>query len=106
MSPGLLTRILAEFRGPARRHHRRSTAAAKLSHREWEVMELLGQGESTDQVAKRLFVSPTTVRVHVSSVLRKLVVTNREAAFRLLRGDASAPVDPPAPARATGALPH
>ncbi|TFC44335.1 response regulator transcription factor [Cryobacterium sp. TMT1-21] len=87
ISPGLVTRILAEFRGPARRHLRRSAAAARLSAREWEVMELLGQGESTDQVAKRLFVSPTTVRVHVSSVLRKLVVPDRDSAFKLLRND-------------------
>jgi DNA-binding NarL/FixJ family response regulator len=87
MSAGLVTRILAEFRGPTRRHVKRSSAAAKLSAREWEVMELLGQGSSTDEVAKRLFVSSTTVRVHVSSVLRKLAVTDREGAFRALRDE-------------------
>jgi DNA-binding NarL/FixJ family response regulator len=36
-------------------------------------------------VAKTLFVSPTTVRVHVSSVLRKLQVKDRESAFQVLR---------------------
>lgn len=87
MSAGLVSRILQEFRGPTRRHMKRSSAAAKLSAREWEVMELLGQGNSTDQVAKRLFVSSTTVRVHVSSVLRKLAVTDRHAAFMLLRDE-------------------
>ncbi|MEO5829214.1 MAG: response regulator transcription factor [Rhodanobacter sp.] len=87
MSASLIPRILQEFRGPNRRQGNRSSAAAKLSPREWEVMELLGQGNSTDQVAKRLFVSSTTVRVHVSSVLRKLAVTDRHAAFRLLRDD-------------------
>jgi DNA-binding NarL/FixJ family response regulator len=50
-------------------------------------MEMLGQGLSTDDVSKRLFLSPTTVRVHVSSVLKKLRVKDRESAFRLLRGD-------------------
>ncbi|CAA9209500.1 MAG: hypothetical protein AVDCRST_MAG52-1103 [uncultured Blastococcus sp.] len=88
MPASLVTRILAEFRSPARpRFRRRSAAAAKLSERESEVMELLGQGLTTDDVAKRLFVSPTTVRVHVSSVLRKLRVKDRESAFRLLRED-------------------
>ncbi len=84
----LVTRILDEFRGPTRRRFmRRSSAAAKLSAREWEVMELLGQGLSTEDVGGRLFVSPTTVRVHVSAVLRKLSVKDRESAFRLLRDD-------------------
>ena len=65
---------------------RTSKAAAKLSVREWEVMELLGEGLSTDEVAARLFLSPTTVRVHVSSVLKKLRVKDRAAAFEALRG--------------------
>jgi DNA-binding NarL/FixJ family response regulator len=88
MPPSLVTRILAEFRDPARpRFRRRSAAAAKLSPREWEVMELLAEGHATEEVARRLFVSPTTVRVHVSTVLRKLRVKDRESAFQLLRGE-------------------
>jgi DNA-binding NarL/FixJ family response regulator len=88
MPPGLVTRIMQEFRGPSRRRFlRKSAAADKLSAREWEVMEMLSQGHSTEDVAGRLFVSPTTVRVHVSSVLRKLRVKDRESAFRLLSGD-------------------
>jgi DNA-binding NarL/FixJ family response regulator len=87
MPPHLVTRIMQEFRGPARRRFlRKSAAADKLSAREWEVMEMLSQGHSTDEVAKRLFLSPTTVRVHVSAVLRKLRVKDRESAFRMLSG--------------------
>lgn len=83
----LVSRILDEFRAPTkRRFSRGSAAAAKLSTREWEVMELLSNGLSTDEVAARLFVSPTTVRVHVSTVLRKLRVKDRQTALRLLRG--------------------
>jgi DNA-binding NarL/FixJ family response regulator len=83
----LMTRILDEFRAPPRRRFSRgSAAAAKLSTREWEVMDLLSNGLTTEEVAGRLFVSPTTVRVHVSSVLRKLRVKDRQTAFRLLRG--------------------
>jgi DNA-binding NarL/FixJ family response regulator len=88
LSRRLVTRMMEEFRSPATpRFARRSRASARLSAREWEVMELLGEGLSTDEVAKRLFVSPTTVRVHVSGVLRKLRVKDRESAFRVLRGD-------------------
>jgi DNA-binding NarL/FixJ family response regulator len=50
-------------------------------------MEMLGQGLSTEEVGKRLFLSPTTVRVHVSTVLRKLQVKDRASAFKLLRED-------------------
>lgn len=86
MSRRLVGRIMEEFRSPATpRFARRSRASAMLSAREWEVMELLGEGLSTDEVARRLFLSPTTIRVHVSGVLRKLRVKDRESAFRLLR---------------------
>lgn len=88
MPATLVTRILDEFRGPTRRRFmRKSSAAARLSAREWEVMEMLSQGITTEEVGQRLFVSPTTVRVHVSAVLRKLAVKDRESAFRLLRDE-------------------
>lgn len=94
MSRQLVTRILREFRAPTRRPFvRKSVAAGRLSAREWEVMELLAQGMTTDAVAKRLFLAPTTVRVHVSAVLRKLRVKDRESAFRLLRQEDSADQD-------------
>lgn len=87
MSARLVGRIMEEFRTPATpRFRRRSAAASKLSAREWEVMELLGEGLSTEEVARRLYLSSTTIRVHVSSVLRKLRVKDRQGAFDLLRG--------------------
>jgi DNA-binding NarL/FixJ family response regulator len=86
----LVARILDEFREPGRKRlGRRSKAAGLLTSREWEVMALLGEGLSTDDVAKRLFLSPTTVRVHISSVLRKLRVKDRQSAIDLLREDGS-----------------
>jgi DNA-binding CsgD family transcriptional regulator len=45
------------------------------------------KGASTADISERLFVSPTTVRSHVSSILRKLGVPTREAAIRLLDGE-------------------
>jgi len=85
ISPRLVGRVLDEFRNPRQRlFARKSPAAAKLSAREWEVMAMLADGRSTDEVAKALFLSPTTVRVHVSTVLRKLAVKDRESAIRLL----------------------
>lgn len=88
MTPRLVARIMDEFRAPAgRRFARKSAAAAKLSAREWEVMELLSTGLSTDEVAARLFLAPSTVRVHVYSVLRKLRAKDRATALRILRDE-------------------
>ncbi|WP_307806978.1 response regulator transcription factor [Naasia sp. SYSU D00057] len=89
--PALVARVLQHFRASPPRLLRRSGPAEKLSEREREVMELLGQGRSTEEVAKQLFLSPTTVRVHVSSVLRKLAVKDRESAISLLRQPSNPP---------------
>lgn len=84
----LVAQILDTFRTPkVRRFGRKSKSAQLLTAREWEVMELLSEDLSTEDVAARMFISPTTVRVHVSSVLRKLRVKDRKSAFEVLRGD-------------------
>jgi DNA-binding NarL/FixJ family response regulator len=84
----LVAQILDTFRTPkVRRFGRKNKAAQLLTAREWEVMELLSEGLSTEDVAGRMFISPTTVRVHLSSVLRKLRVKDRDTAFEILRSD-------------------
>lgn len=81
----LVSRIVAEFRDPSprRRGLIMDDAAAKLTSREWEVLELLRQGLSTAEIAERLFIGEPTVRSHISRVLRKLRVPDRESAVRL-----------------------
>ena len=59
---------------------------ARLTNREWEVLEGLGEGLTTADISERLFISAVTVRSHVSSILRKLRVPNRAGAVRVLRG--------------------
>jgi len=51
-----------------------------LTEREWEVLDLLCQGMSTDDIADALVLSSETVRSHVKSVLRKLRVSSRRDA--------------------------
>jgi len=59
---------------------------ADLTAREWEVMELMCEGLDTGEIAERLFLSPVTVRRHVSGILRKLGVEDRDAAVALVEG--------------------
>jgi RNA polymerase sigma factor (sigma-70 family) len=51
-----------------------------LTPREWEVIDLLYEGKSTDEIADSLVLSRETVRSHVKNILRKLGVTSREEA--------------------------
>jgi DNA-binding NarL/FixJ family response regulator len=55
-----------------------------LSAREVEVLLLLDEHLSTDDIAKRLFISEHTVRSHVKSMLRKLGVSSRRDALEQL----------------------
>ena len=83
----LVARLIEEFQGRERRRlSLPRKAAAKLTSREWEVLELMRQGLGTAEMAERLFVSKVTIRSHVASLLRKLRVPDREAAVRLLEG--------------------
>ena len=59
---------------------------AELTEREAEVLELMGRGLSTEEIAGRLFLAQVTVRTHVSAILRKLRVPDRKAAVRLAQG--------------------
>ena len=58
----------------------------RLTTREWEVLELLEQGLSTQEIADRLTLTTGAVRSHISGALRKIGATDRDDAVRLLRG--------------------
>ena len=84
----LVARVLERFHGREPRWRRPAgggTAEQRLTSREWEVLELLALGRSTAEIARRLVLSPSAVRVHIASIVRKLDVTDRAAAADLFR---------------------
>jgi DNA-binding NarL/FixJ family response regulator len=88
---GLVARLIDEFkkRGKRRRLPLVGRQGVELTSREWEVLDLMREGLTTGQIAKRLFVSPVTVRTHIASILKKLKVPDRESALKLLEDDRS-----------------
>ena len=58
----------------------KSIELAGLSDRESEVLEALCQGMSNKEMAEVLFVSPETIKSHVSTVIGKLGVKDRTQA--------------------------
>ena len=59
--------------------------AGRLSRRELEVLQLLTQGQTNREIAQRLYLSVSTVKIHVEHILAKLSVSDRtQAAVRAI----------------------
>ena len=85
LSGAIARRLLDQVRqGGERDSGVPDSVASVLSAREVEVLLLLDDHVSTDDIAKRLFISEHTVRSHVKSLLRKLGVSSRREALEYL----------------------
>lgn len=82
--PRRLTNLVREMIGRQRASPSPVPADVPADHpltaRELEILRLLAQGQSTNEVAETLFVSPRTVTTHVANILGKLEVSSRTAA--------------------------
>lgn len=58
-------------------------ADRKISKRELEVLELMAQGLSNQEIAARLFVSLNTIKTHSSNLFQKLEVKRRTQAIEM-----------------------
>ena len=54
-----------------------------LTQREREVLRLLADGQSNEEIGKRLFISPETVRTHVRKAMAKLAADTRTQAVAI-----------------------
>jgi DNA-binding CsgD family transcriptional regulator len=55
----------------------------KLSEREREVLQKIGEGKPNKQIADELFISLSTVKTHINNIYKVLKVSNRKEASRL-----------------------
>jgi len=71
LAPAVLSLVMSRMRAPA---------AETLSDREVEVLRLVARGASNKEAARKLFISETTVKTHLSHIFTKLGVDDRTAA--------------------------
>jgi len=76
LSPSVTRRLIAEFASRSRRAADPETLHV-LTEREREIVALVGQGLSNDQIAARLVLSPATAKTHVSRAMVKLQARDR-----------------------------
>jgi DNA-binding NarL/FixJ family response regulator len=84
LAPEVTRRVIEEFARatrdvatPGAEHVVPADAIGDLSEREVEVLQLMAQGMSNQEIAKDLYLSSTTVKTHVSHILTKLGVRDR-----------------------------
>ena len=84
----LVAHMLEQFRGHEPRWRQPvpdRSPGQRLTSREWEILALLAQQQSTSEIARQLMLSPVAIRVHISAIVRKLGVANRAAVIDLFR---------------------
>jgi len=77
LSPSVTRTLIAEFAARPARAERTPSSIEVLTEREREVVALVAQGLSNDEIAAELVVSPATARTHVSRAMVKLHARDR-----------------------------
>jgi DNA-binding NarL/FixJ family response regulator len=77
ISPQIASKVLQRLRSQGRSEGAAETIRAELSDREVEVLKLIANGKDNAQIARELYISPKTVKNHISNILMKLQIDNR-----------------------------
>ena len=76
LSPGVTRRLLERISGQLREAPD-TTQLGAITEREREVLALVGQGLTNDEIGKALYLSPLTAKTHVSRIMSKLGARDR-----------------------------
>jgi len=77
LSPGITRRLIADIAARPQRPTTALAALSELTDREREVMALVATGLTNDEIAAKLYLSPLTVKTHVSRTMLKLGARDR-----------------------------
>jgi len=77
ISPQIASKVLRRLRSQTSHVDAAETIRTELSDREIEVLKLIANGKDNAQIAAELFISPKTVKNHISNILMKLQIDNR-----------------------------
>jgi DNA-binding NarL/FixJ family response regulator len=77
ISPQIAAKMLQRLRAQSSSRDAEETIRAELSAREIEVLKLIANGKDNAEIARELFISPKTVKNHISNILMKLQIQNR-----------------------------
>lgn len=76
----VIEELLRSRTDSARRIAQNHDLLRRLTPRELEVLQLVGQGFSNKEIGERLFISEKTAKTHVANLLRRIAVKDRTAA--------------------------
>jgi DNA-binding NarL/FixJ family response regulator len=77
ISPTIAAKVLQRLRAASTQPEIANTIRAELSDREIEVLKLIANGKDNAMIAGELYISPKTVKNHISNILMKLQIENR-----------------------------
>jgi DNA-binding NarL/FixJ family response regulator len=77
ISPQIAAKVLQLLRAQAAGAGKTESLRAELSDRELEVLKLIAIGKDNAEIARELYISPKTVKNHISNILMKLQIENR-----------------------------
>ncbi|HEV3403867.1 MAG TPA: response regulator transcription factor, partial [Gaiellaceae bacterium] len=77
ISPTIASKVLQRVRASSPLPDIAARIQAQLSDREIEVLKLIANGRDNADIAGQLYISPKTVKNHISNILMKLQIENR-----------------------------